>query len=96
MRRIFCLFIILAIGGSIGAGGGAIVVAQIKKPQAQASLQLTMQKIVDRTKQGVSSDEIISKIEAPNPKYSLTSYDIGYLNKQGVSQRVIEAIRAYQ
>lgn len=65
-------------------------------PQAQASGQLTMQQIVDWTKQGVSSDEIISKIKVANPKYSLTSDDIGYLKKQGVSQRVIETMQFYK
>jgi uncharacterized protein YcfJ len=89
-----------AIGGAVGAGGGAVVGAQIKKPtqdiQAQASVQLTMQQIVDWTKQGVSSDEIISKIKAANPKYSLTADDIDYLKKQGVSQRVIETMQAYK
>jgi len=89
-----------AIGGAAGAGGGAIVGAQINKPaqdtQAQSFVQVTMQQIVDWTKQGVSSDEIISKIKAANPKYSLTADDIDYLNKQGVSQRVIETMQAYR
>ncbi len=89
-----------AIGGAVGAGTGAIVGSQINKPttnlQAQASAQLTMQQIVDWTKQGVSSDEIISKIKAANPKYSLTADDIGYLKKQGVSQRVIETMQSYK
>ncbi len=95
-----------AIGGAVGAGTGAVVGAQINKPttnnqtktqtQAQASTQITMQQIVDWTKQGVSSDEIISKIKAANPKYSLTADDIDFLKKQGVSQRVIETMQAYK
>ncbi len=87
-----------AIGGAAGAGAGAVVGAQIKKStqdtQVQASVQITMQQIVDWTKQGVSSDEIISKIKAANPKYSLTADDLDYLKKQGVSQRVIETMQA--
>jgi uncharacterized protein YcfJ len=87
-----------AIGGAIGAGTGAVVGAQIKKPaqdvSSQASGQLTMQQIVDLTKQGTSSDDIIAKIKAANPKYSLTADDLDYLQKQGVSQRVIEAMQA--
>lgn len=87
-----------AIGGAIGAGTGALVGAQIKKPakdtSTQAPAQLTMQQIVDLTKQGVSGDEIISKIKAANSKYSLTADDISYLQKQGVSQRVIETMQA--
>lgn len=61
-----------------------------------APTQLTMQQIVDWTKQGVSSDEIISRIKSANPKYSLTADDIGYLKRQGVSQRVIETMQAYR
>ena len=84
-----------AIGGAIGGGAGAVVGAQIKKPtqDTQTSEQLTMQQIVDLSKQGVSSDEIIAKIKAVNSKYSLTTDDLDYLQKQGVSQRVIEAMQ---
>ena len=64
--------------------------------QIQASNQVTMQQIVDWTKQGVSSDEIISRIKAVNPRYSLTADDLGFLKRQGVSQRVIETMQAYK
>jgi len=87
-----------AIGGAVGAGTGAVVGSQIKKPvkdtSTQVSGQLTIQQIVDLTKQGVSSDEIITKIKAANSKYVLTADDLGYLQKQGVSQRVIETMQA--
>ncbi len=87
-----------AIGGVIGGGTGAVVGAQIKKPTQDTSTQtltpLTMQQVVDLTKQGVSSDDIIAKIKAANSKYSLTADDISYLQKQGVSQRVIETMQA--
>jgi len=53
-----------------------------------------MQQVVDLTKQGVSSDEIITKIKAANSKYFLTADDLSYLQKQGVSQRVIETMQA--
>jgi uncharacterized protein YcfJ len=86
-----------AIGGAIGAGTGAIVGAQINKPVQQTQAQpATIQQIVDWTKQGLSSDEIISKIKATNPKYSLTADDLDYLKKQGVSQRVIETMQSYK
>ncbi len=89
-----------AIGGAVGAGTGAVVGAQINKPttdtQNQASTQITIQQIVNWTNQGVSSDEIISRIKAANPRYSLTPDDINYLKRQGVSQRVIETMQAYQ
>jgi len=89
------------IGGVVGAGAGALVGAQIDKPTTQTAqnapvAQLTMQQVVDLTKQGVSGDEIIAKIKAANPKYSLTADDIDYLKKQGVSQRVIETMQSYK
>lgn len=58
--------------------------------------QVTLQQIVDWTKQGVSSDEIISRIKVANPKYSLTADDIDYLKKQGVSQRVVDTMQSYK
>ena len=64
--------------------------------QAPVPGQLTMQQIVDWTKQGVSSDEIISRIKSANPRYSLTADDLGYLKRQGVSQRVIETMQVYR
>jgi len=64
--------------------------------QAQAANQVTMQQIVDWTKQGVASEDIISRIKAANPRYSLTADDVGYLKRQGVSQRVIETMQAYK
>ena len=63
--------------------------------KTQVTNQVTMQQIVDWTKQNVSSDEIISRIKAANPKYSLTVDDLGYLKRQGVSQRVIEIMQVY-
>ncbi|MDD5567982.1 MAG: hypothetical protein PHY88_02105 [Candidatus Omnitrophica bacterium] len=90
------------IGGAVGAGAGALVGAQINKPSAQASQSapavqatpLTIQQIVDLTRQGATGDDIIAKIKATNSKYSLTPDDLNYLKKQGVSQRVIEAMQA--
>ncbi len=88
------------IGGAVGAGAGALVGAQIDKPTTaiaqtpvQAQAQLTIQQVVDLTKQGATGDEIIAKIKATNSKYSLTADDAAYLQKQGVSQRVIEAMQ---
>ncbi|MBF0385479.1 MAG: hypothetical protein HQL27_06365 [Candidatus Omnitrophica bacterium] len=89
-----------AIGGAVGAGGGAMVGSRIDKPAQnapdQSLVQITMQQIVDWTNKGVPSDEIISKIKAANSRYYLTADDINYLNKQGVSQRVIETMQAYK
>ncbi len=89
------------IGGAAGATGGAVVGSQIEKPQsaqqvARVNEQVTMENIVNWTKQGMSGDEIISKIKAANASYVLTTDDIDYLRKQGVSQRVIEAMQGYK
>ena len=88
------------IGGALGAAGGAAVGSQIEKPNQENltaakanNTQPTMTEIVNLTKNGVSSDEIIAKIKAANSKYSLTAEDLGYLRKEGVSQRVIEAMQ---
>ncbi len=80
----------------VQVGQNTVSVPWSNNQTPQASNQVTMQQIVDWTKQGVSSDEIISRIKAVNPKYSLTADDISYLNKQGVSQRVIETMLSYQ
>ena len=90
-----------AIGAAVGGGAGAVVGAQINKPtpqgtQAQASTQITLEQIVAWTKQGLSSEQIITKIIDANPKYSLTADDINYLKQQGVSQRVIETMQSYK
>ena len=80
----------------VQVGQNTVSVPWSNTQNPQASNQVTMQQIVDWTKQGVSSDEIISRIKAANPRYSLTTDDIGYLKRQGVSQRVIETMQAYK
>jgi len=106
----FALFILFVIGAGCAAPtpppeqgqylkvqvGQNTVSVPWSNNQTQVSNQVTMQQVVDWTKQGVSSDEIISRIKAANPKYSLTADDIAYLKRQGVSQRVIEIMQAYK
>lgn len=84
------------VGGALGAAAGAAVGAQVKKPVsgAQNTQPVTLQQIVNWTKEGLSGDEIISRIKAANSSYSLTADDLDYLKKQGVSQRVIETMQA--
>lgn len=94
------------IGGAAGAAGGAMVGSQMEKqpnvveaPPVVASANgpsgnLTMQNIVDMSKQGVSGDTIISQIQSTRSTYVLTADDISYLRSNGVSQRVIEAMQA--
>ena len=88
----------ILIGGALGAAGGAAVGAQIPKQQPTYAPsvpinQVTMQQIVDWTRQGLPGDEIINRIKTTSSTYALTADDIGYLRKQGVSQRVIEAMQ---
>jgi hypothetical protein len=80
----------------VQVGQNTVSVPWSNNQNPQVSNQVTMQQIVDWTKQGVSSDEIISRIKAANPKYSLTADDLGFLKRQGVSQRVIETMQVYK
>jgi len=93
------------IGGAAGAAGGAAIGAQVNKPGTTTSgttstasnapmAQLSMNEVVELTKQGVASDDIIAKIKATHSTYSLTQDDISYLRRQAVSQRVIEEMLA--
>jgi uncharacterized protein YcfJ len=91
------------IGAAVGAITGAIVGSQIEKtgqstPAAPATQntnpnQMSIQQIVDLTKQGIHEDVIIDKIRLSNSRFTLNSNDIDYLKQQGVSQKVIDAIQ---
>jgi phage tail tape-measure protein len=92
------------LGGAIGAAAGGIVGSQMPNQNAPQRVsvaqpaypisQITMQQVVDWTRQGLSSDEIISRIRTTNSMYSLTADDINYLRRQGVSERVVETMQA--
>jgi len=91
------------IGAAVGAIAGAIVGSQIEKPsQSNQSTpvtqnvnlnQMSIQQIVDLTKQGVNEDVIIDKIRLTNSRYKLNVDDINYLKQNGVSQKVIDAMQ---
>jgi uncharacterized protein YcfJ len=91
------------IGAAAGAITGAIVGSQIEKPNQNAQVsgttqsynpnQMSIQQIVDLSKQGINENVIIDKIRLTNSKFNLTSADINYLQEQGVSQRVIAAMQ---
>ncbi len=55
--------------------------------------KVTMKQVVYWSEQGLPADEIISRIQKANAKFILTADDVAYLQKQGVSQRVIEAMQ---
>lgn len=94
------------IGAAAGAIAGAIIGSQIQKPgqaaapaqtgstaQAANPNQMSIQQIVDLSKQGVNEAVIIDKIHLTNSKFNLSASDITYLKQQGVSQKVIEAMQ---
>ncbi len=87
------------IGAAAGALTGALVGSQMKKPQDTTSgqgvnpNQMTMQQVIDLSKQGVNENVIIDKIKLTNSKFNLSADDITYLKGQGVSQSVINAMQ---
>ena len=91
------------IGGAVGALGGALVGSQMKSSPAAASssttaaapavAKVTMKQIIYWTEQGIPDDEIIARIKKSGTVFTLTPDDTAYLQKQGVSQRVIEAMQ---
>jgi len=88
------------IGGAAGAATGALVGSQIPKQPQYTNYppvpinQISMDQIVQWTRQGTPSEEIISRIRSTSSRYSLTAEDIDYLERHGVSQRVIDFMSA--
>jgi|GEM_PF-5008471 len=54
---------------------------------------ISMEKVVQWTKQGESDQEIISRIKQSHSTYALTSEDIGWLHQKYVSEKVIAAMQ---
>lgn len=92
-----------AIGVAAGALTGAIVGSQIQKPGQPAQTtgttvsganphQMSIQQVVDLSKQGINENVIIDKLRLSNSRFNLTSDTIDYLKQQGVSQKVIDAM----
>lgn len=92
-----------AIGAAAGAVTGAIIGSQIEKPGQTEQVtqtapaynpnQMSIQQIVDLTKQGVNEAVIIDKIRLTNSRFNLSASDIEYLKQQGVSQNVINVMQ---
>lgn len=88
------------IGAAAGALGGALIGSQMEKnqPATQAASpsqttnvnQMTIEQIVDLSKQGVNEEVIIDRIRMTNSKFNLEPAQIDYLQQQGVSQKVID------
>jgi len=91
------------IGAAVGAVSGAIIGSQIEKKQvgqvpsqqaqAQNPSQMSMQQIIDMSKQGVHEDAIVDKIRLSNSRFTLSADDVNNLKQQGVSQKVINAMQ---
>ncbi len=95
------------IGAAIGAAGGALIGSQIEKkpPQDAAAAtqtttadrneaaQVSILQVVELSKQGTPDNVIIDKIKKSNSKFNLTQEDVNYLKNQGVSQKVIDAMK---
>ncbi|MBF0122272.1 MAG: glycine zipper 2TM domain-containing protein [Candidatus Omnitrophica bacterium] len=58
-----------------------------------AQTKVTMKQVIYWSEQGLPSDEIIARIQKSSSVFVLTADDTSYLQKQGVSQRVIEAMQ---
>jgi len=70
------------------AGGQNAAQSQAVNPS-----QMTVQQIVEFTKQGVNENVIIDKIRLTNSRFTLTPGDVSYLKQQGVSQKVIDVMQ---
>ncbi|MDD5585235.1 MAG: hypothetical protein PHV55_09320, partial [Candidatus Omnitrophica bacterium] len=87
------------IGAAVGALTGAFIGSQIDKPQSQQTTraynqnQMSIQQVIDLSKQGINEDVIIDKIRLTNSKFTLTPSDVTTLQQQGVSQRVIAVMQ---
>lgn len=92
------------IGAAVGALAGAVIGSQIQKPgqaseatsTAQQSVspnQMSIQQIVELTKQGINENVIIDKIRLTNSKFKLSVDDLSYLKQQSVSQKVIDVMQ---
>lgn len=92
-----------AIGAAIGAIGGGVIGAQMpKEQQAQTAgtaqeaanpEQMSILQVVELSKKGTAENAIIEKIRSTNSKFNLSPADIEYLKKEGVSQKVIDAMQ---
>lgn len=97
----------VGIGAAVGAAAGGLIGAQMPReqstPEAQATAapqqaanpnQMSILQVVELSKQGVAENIIIEKIRTTNSKFTLTPTDVEYLKKEGVNQKVIDAMQA--
>lgn len=56
--------------------------------------QISIQQIIELTKEGIDENVIIDKIRLTNSKFNLSQDDIAYLRQEGVSEAVIAVMQA--
>ncbi len=92
-----------AVGGVLGALTGALAGSQMQKQPARTPTttgtvnqsQMSIQEIVEMSRQGIHEDVIADRIRLTNSKFNLTPEDINYLKQNGVSQKVINAMQGW-
>src|SRR5262245_59283494 len=91
------------VGGLIGAGVGGLIgnekdmqekranEEQLRHAEAQAvaNSQLTVQDVINLTKEGRSDDLIINQMRTTGATYQLSAEDVTMLSSNGVSEKVI-------
>jgi len=95
------------IGAAVGAAAGGLIGSQMPRegeakteaPETTTAQQpanpnqMSILQVVELTKQGTAENVIIEKIRTSNSKFTLTPADVEYLKKEGVSQKVIDAMQ---
>ena len=96
------------IGAAVGAIGGALVGNQMDKNQEKAEYtrtaeartyrseysSVTKQDVIDWSNRGVRDDIIIDRVERSGSTFKLTAADENQLRDGGVSECVIQSMRA--
>lgn len=87
------------IGGLLGAAAGALVGSQVKEDGQKvaaadgATAKVSLEQIIQWGREGVSDEDVISRIHEANYMPALTKDDVYYLRKESVSDRVIQAMK---
>ena len=63
--------------------------------QALSPNQMSVQSIVEMSKQGVHEDVIIDRIRLTNSRFNLTQDDLNYLRQNKVSEKVIATMQGW-
>lgn len=83
----------LALAGCAGAPSHTNA-AQVAAEAAVARAPLSLDEVVALSKQGVSPEALITRIDASGARYRLSAADVISLNERGVPLRVIDYLLA--